>query len=73
MVTVTTSEAIKILKARGIAVNYPTLAVWVRSGKFKGAALRDEARGPVWHIPLRSVERFVPPDRGRPRKPTNGK
>lgn len=67
MVTVTTTEAVKLLRERGISVEYATLAQWVRSGRFKGAERKNEVRGPVWHIPLKSVQKFVPPERGRPR------
>jgi len=67
---VTTKEALKILQVRGLDVPYPTLALWVREGRFKGAKL-DESnpRGAVWYIPRKSVETFEPPERGRPAKP----
>lgn len=66
---VTTKEALTILRERGIEVPYPTLALWVREGRFAGARL-DESnpRGAVWYIPRKSVENFTPPERGRPAK-----
>jgi hypothetical protein len=67
---VTTKEALVILQQRGLDVPYPTLAFWVRTGRFEGAQL-DESnpRGAVWYIPRKSVEKFEPPERGRPSKP----
>ncbi|MFL6282743.1 MAG: hypothetical protein ACJ74Q_06205 [Pyrinomonadaceae bacterium] len=65
----TTREAKDALQARGIEVSYSNLALWVRSGKFTGAELEETPRGPVWMIPAASVEKFVPPRRGR--RPTN--
>lgn len=65
----TTRDAKEALQARGIEVSYSNLALWVRSGKFLGAKLEQTPRGPVWMIPAASVEKFVPPLRGR--KPTN--
>jgi len=71
---VTTKEALKILSTRGIEVPYPTLALWVREGRFKGAKLdNSNPRGAVWYIPRTSVERFTPPERGRPPKKKGGK
>lgn len=69
---VTTKEALVILQERGLNVPYPTLAFWVRTGRFEGAQL-DESnpRGAVWYIPRQSVEKFEPPERGRPS--SNGK
>ena len=71
MEMVTTKEALKVLKGRGFTVPYPTLALWVREGRFEGAKL-DESnpRGAVWYIPRASVEKFQPPERGRPPKAT---
>jgi hypothetical protein len=71
---VTTKEALAILQKRGFAVPYPTLALWVRTGRFEGAQL-DESnpRGAVWYIPRKSVEKFEPPDRGRPPKASKKK
>lgn len=64
---VTTKEALSILRGRGIEVPYPTLALWVRTGRFEGAQLDDSnPRGAVWYIPRKSVEKFEPPERGRP-------
>ena len=67
---VTTKEALAILRDRGIDVPYPTLALWVREGRFEGAEL-DESnpRGAVWYIPRKAVEKFEPPKRGRAPKP----
>ena len=67
---VTTKEALTILRGRGISVPYPTLALWVRTGRFEGAQL-DESnpRGAVWYIPRKAVEKFEPPERGRPAQP----
>jgi hypothetical protein len=64
---VTTKEALVILRAKGIKVPYPTLALWVREGRFQGAKLEDNPRGAVWYIPRSAVERFAPPERGRPK------
>lgn len=71
---VTTKEALTILRGRGIEVPYPTLALWVRTGRFEGAQL-DESnpRGAVWYIPRKAVEKFAPPERGRPAKPSTEK
>ena len=65
---VTTKEALEILRNRGFEVPYPTLALWVREGRFGGAVLEDNPRGAVWYIPRSSVVRFQPPERGRPPK-----
>lgn len=66
---VTTKEALAILRARGFTVPYPTIALWVREGRFEGAEL-DESnpRGAVWYIPRKAVESFEPPKRGAPVK-----
>ena len=66
---VTTKEALQMLRERGLTVPYPTLALWVREGRFEGAKL-DESnpRGSVWYIPRASVMKFAPPERGRPPK-----
>jgi hypothetical protein len=69
---VTTKEALKMLEKRGFSVPYPTLALWVREGRFEGAKLdENNPRGSVWYIPRNSVETFQPPERGRPPKPSN--
>ena len=66
---VTTKEALVILRRRGIEVPYPTLALWVRGGRFQGARLDESSpRGAVWYIPRAAVESFTPPERGRPAK-----
>jgi hypothetical protein len=62
----TTTKALEVLRANGVKVSYPTIALWVREGKFAGAELEETPRGPVWKIPRASVERFEPPTRGRP-------
>ncbi len=73
MDTVTTKEALNILRARGLKVPYPTIALWVREGRFAGAELdEDNPRGAVWYIPRKSVESFTPPERGRKPKPKAG-
>lgn len=54
-----------MLAGRGITVSYSNLALWVRSGKFRGARQEDTPRGPVWMIPADSVTSFEPPKRGR--------
>ena len=64
---VTTTEARAILAERGISVPYPTMALWVREGRFEGATLEATPRGPVWLIPRKAVESFTLPERGRPR------
>ena len=73
----TTAQALELLRERGVSVAYPTVALWVREGKFTGAELEDTPRGPVWRIPRDSVLRFEPPKMGRPPKPkasgTDGK
>lgn len=61
----TTTEAIELLRARGIEAPYQTVVRWVRGGLFKGARQEDTARGPVWMIPAASIESFEPPKRGR--------
>jgi hypothetical protein len=66
---VTTKEALAILQKRGFDVPYPTLAFWVRTGRFDGAQLDEgNPRGAVWYIPRKSVEKFELPERGRPPK-----
>jgi len=62
----TTTKALEVLRANGVKVSYPTIALWVREGRFAGAELEETPRGPVWRIPRTSVERFEPPTRGRP-------
>lgn len=62
----TTKQTLELLAERGIKVSYPTVAFWVREGKFKGAELKEESRGAVWYIPRESVENFERPKIGRP-------
>jgi hypothetical protein len=62
---ITTIEAQGILKGRGMDVPYQTLVRWVRSGVIPGAKSEDTPRGPVWMIPVASLEKFEPPKRGR--------
>lgn len=68
MFIITTKQALEVLEGRGIKVSYPTIALWVRDGKFDGAKLKKESRGDVWYIPKSSVENFKKPEMGRPRK-----
>jgi hypothetical protein len=68
METVTTKEAQELLARRGITAGYPTIAQWVREGRFAGARRDETERGPVWRIPVESVENFEPPKMGRPMK-----
>lgn len=68
MEMVTTKRAQQILKDRGISISYPTIAQWVREGRFKNAERRETERGPVWYIPISSVRAFEPPKMGRPSK-----
>jgi len=70
MKMVTTKQALEMLNARGIGVSYPTLAQWVREGKFASAILEETERGPVWRIPIESIKQFEPPKQGRPKLPT---
>jgi hypothetical protein len=70
MKMVTTKQAQDLLEKRGVKVSYPTLAQWTREGKFSGAEIKETERGPVWYIPLASVEGFEPPKMGRPPKPS---
>ena len=62
---ITTGEALTRWEARGMEVSYPNLALWVRSGEFKGARQERMPRGPVWMIVAASVESLEPPKRGR--------
>lgn len=77
MEMVTTKRAQEMLERRGISIGYPTIAQWVREGRFKGAVRDETERGPVWRIPVESVKSFEPPKMGRPPKPkasgTDGK
>lgn len=66
MKTLTTKQAQKALAERGVTVSYPTIAQWVREGRFEGAVLDETERGPVWRIPVESVRKFEPPKAGRP-------
>ena len=68
MKTVTTKKALEILAERGITDSYPTVAQWVREGRFEGAEREETERGPVWRIPVESVKRFKPPKMGRPKE-----
>ena len=74
MEMLSTTKALEVLRERGIIVPYPTLALWVREGRFEGAELDEtNPRGPVWKIPRSSVEKFELPARGRPVKPKSMK
>jgi transposase-like protein len=66
MKTVTTKQAKELLAERGITASYPTIAQWVREGRFVGAQRDDTERGPVWRIPVDAVKKFEPPKPGRP-------
>ena len=66
MKRLTTKEALRLLGERGIKAAYPTVAQWTREGRFKGAEVKQTERGPVWYIPLDSVNTFEPPKIGRP-------
>jgi hypothetical protein len=68
MKTVTTKQAQKLLEERGIAISYPTIAQWVREGRFDGATREETERGPVWRIPLASVNKVEQPKAGRPKE-----
>ncbi len=69
MKMITTKKVQELLGERGIEVSYPTIAQWVREGRFSGAVRDETERGPVWRIPLESVKSFEPPKMGRPSKP----
>jgi len=69
MKMVSTKQAQALLEERGIKISYPTIAQWVREGRFAGAELEETERGPIWRIPLASVKSFEPPKMGRPPKP----
>lgn len=64
----TTKQVLEALADKGITVSYPTVALWVRKGKFEGAERKEESRGAVWYIPRSSVENFKKPEIGRPAK-----
>lgn len=68
MKMVSTKQAQALLEERGVQVSYPTIAQWVREGRFAGAELEETERGPVWRIPVASVRTFEPPKMGRPPK-----
>ncbi len=68
-IMIDTAGALERLKGRGFEVTYPTLARWLQKGLIEGAEQEDTPRGPVWKMPLASVERFEPPKKGRPVKP----
>ncbi len=67
MKMLTTKQALELLAGRGIVVSYPTVAQWVRDGRFEDAEREETERGPVWRIPIESVKRFTPPQTGRPK------
>ena len=48
---------------------YSTVMLWIKQGRFPGAELVEESRGPVWYIPASALEKFERPKPGRPRKP----
>lgn len=68
MEMVTTKQAQALLEKRGIRTSYPTIAQWVREGRFEGAVLVETERGPLWRIPIEAVKKFKVPKMGRPPK-----
>src|SRR3982751_5886589 len=68
MEMVTTKKAQEILERRGIKIGYPTIAQWVREGRFESAVRDETERGPVWRRPVESVKNFESPKMGRPPK-----
>lgn len=53
--------------------NVETVRGWRRRGLFPNAVRIDTLLGPIWQIPLRDVESFVKPPRGRPPTQTRKK
>ena len=47
---------------------YPTVALWVRQGRFPHAEYEETPRGGVWWIPESDLVGFVAPKPGRPTK-----
>ena len=68
MKMVNTKRALELLAERGIVTSYPTIAQWVREGRFAGAVREETDRGPVWRIPVETVRQFEPPKIGRPKE-----
>jgi hypothetical protein len=66
-------EKTKMLTTQEVAARldrpYPTIALWVRQGRFKNAVAEDAPRGKVWWIPESDLEDFIEPTLGRPPKP----
>lgn len=51
---------------------YPTIALWVRQGRFKNAVPEETPRGRVWWIPESDLRDFSAPTLGRPPKSASG-
>jgi hypothetical protein len=47
---------------------YPTIALWVRQGRFKNAVSEETPRGKIWWIPESDLKGFTEPKPGRPKK-----
>jgi hypothetical protein len=54
--------------AERLGVGKSTVNLWCRQGRFPNAFAQEEARGPVWYIPVTDLEGFNPPTMGRPKK-----
>ncbi len=52
----TTKEVLEVLKKKGISISYPTIALWVREGKFEGAFQEETPFGSVWYIPEKTIK-----------------
>ncbi len=52
--------------ANEINVPYPTVALWLRSDKIKGAVQMEFGGLKLWQIPPSMVKGFERPPRGRP-------
>lgn len=63
----TTSQA-----AERLGVGRSTVNLWCRQGKFPNAVAQKEVIGNVWYIPAGDLKDFQPPQRGRPKSPTEG-
>lgn len=61
--------------AEAINVPYPTVALWLRQKKIKGAEQLGLGGLKVWQIPAAAVDIYkdTRPKRGRPRKSENAK
>jgi hypothetical protein len=45
---------------------YPTIALWVRQGRFKNAVAEETPRGRVWWVPESDLAELAKPKPGRP-------